>query len=54
MEKNILISLVSDQTLPNVELIKEFDSSIDEYIFIYTHEKEKQLQRIIDATNIKE
>ena len=53
MESKILVSLVSDQTLPNVELIKEFEL-VDEYIFIHTDKTIKQLSWIIAATKIVE
>jgi hypothetical protein len=52
MARKILVSLVSDQTIPNVELIKEFDD-IDKYWFISTEKMRNQLQWIIDSTNIK-
>jgi len=53
MERKFLVSLVSDQTIPNVELIKEFDD-ISKYLFIYTPQKTRQLKWIIEATNLSE
>src|SRR5690554_7453771 len=40
--KTLLISLVSDQTLPNVQLIKEMKSEVTEYLFISTEKMEKK------------
>jgi len=48
----ILVSLVSDQTIPNMELIKEFYNEIDEYIFISTKQMKSQLQWIVKASNL--
>jgi hypothetical protein len=53
MKKNILISLVSDQTIPNVELIKEFKSQMDGYIFVHSKQTVKQLEWILKATDVK-
>jgi len=52
--KTLLISLVSDQTLPNVQLIKEFQKEVDNYLFITTDKMEKKGCRrwIEKATNI--
>lgn len=50
----ILVSLVSDQTLPNVELIKEFQESIYGYVFIITKKMHRQYEWIINTTQIKE
>lgn len=47
-----LVSLVSEQTIPNIELIKEFKDEILSYIFISTSKMKKQLQWIINTTNI--
>lgn len=49
----ILVSLVSDQTIPNLQLIKEF-SFIDKYLFISSPEMERlgKRQWIIDAAGI--
>lgn len=38
----ILVSLVSDQVIPNIRLIKELKSEIDNYIFISTTDMEKK------------
>jgi len=50
----ILISLISDQTIPNVQLIKEFDF-IDNYLFISTNGMEKKGSRqwIIKSANLQ-
>ena len=44
MAKKTLVSLVSDQTIPNVEFIKEFGSEIDSYVFITTEYMESAKQ----------
>ncbi len=54
MRKNILISLVSDQTLPNLELIKEFSGFINEYLFVHSEQTRQQLQWLTKAANITE
>lgn len=53
--KTLLISLVSDQTLPNVQLIKELKKDVDDYLFITTEGMEKKGCRlwIERATEIK-
>ncbi len=53
--KTLLISLVSDQTIPNVQLIKELKSEVDDYIFISTIAMERKGCRkwIENATEIK-
>jgi hypothetical protein len=43
--KTVLVSLVSDQTLPNVQLIKEFREQITDYFFISTVVMEKSGRR---------
>lgn len=43
--RTILVSLVSDQTLPNVQLIKEFKDQVDEYFFISTKSMEAKGNR---------
>ncbi len=48
----ILVSLVSDQTLPNVELIKEFQEHIDKFVFITTDKMRKQYDWILKTTKI--
>jgi len=50
--KKILISLVSKQTIPNVELIKEFKSEIDEYIFACSKQTDSSISWIIKASDI--
>ena len=54
MGKNVLISLVSDQTIPNVELIKELNGEIDKYIFVHSTQTKPQLEWIIKATKIEQ
>ena len=51
--KTVLVSLLSDQTIPNVQFIKE--KLVDEYLFISTEEMEKKgiLNWISKATNIE-
>lgn len=53
MTKNILISLVSEQTIPNIELIKEFHDFIDEYLFVHSKQTIEQLAWIVDAAKIE-
>lgn len=40
--KTLLISLVSDQTLPNVQLVKELKKEVTDYLFISTEKMEKK------------
>lgn len=40
--KTLLISLVSDQTLPNVQLVKEMKKEVTDYLFISTEKMEKK------------
>ncbi|MCC5943481.1 MAG: DUF1887 family protein [Bernardetiaceae bacterium] len=56
MARKVLVSLVSAQTIPNVQLIKEFDKSVDAFLFISTSGMEKSGNRqwIIDATGMPE
>ncbi len=42
MNKTILVSLISDQTIPNIQLIKEFKTDVDTYLFITTVDMEKK------------
>lgn len=42
MSKTLLVSLVSDQTIPNVQLIKEFNENVTNYLFITTIGMEKK------------
>lgn len=39
--KTLLISLVSDQTLPNVQLIKELKKEVTDYLFVSTEKMER-------------
>ena len=52
--KRILVSLVSDQTIPNIEFIKEMWAETDAYLFISTKAMEAQGRRdwIIQTTGI--
>lgn len=56
MEKQLLISLVSDQTIPNVQIIKEFGNSETDYKFLLTKGMQRKgiVQWIVDATQIKD
>lgn len=40
--KTLLVSLVSDQTLPSVQLIKEYKDVVDDYLFVSTEQMEKK------------
>lgn len=53
--KTLLISLVSDQTFPNLQLIKEFRNQVNDYLFISTQKMEKNGVRhwIENAAGIK-
>lgn len=42
MGKILLVSLVSDQTLPNVQLIKEYNSEKPDYLFVSTQGMERK------------
>lgn len=55
MEKTILVSLVSDQTMPNVQFIKQLKNEVSDYLFITTKGMEtKGTRRWIEtACNIK-
>lgn len=52
--KTLLVSLVSDQTLPNVQFIKELIDQVDVYLFLTTAGMESSGKRkwIINATKI--
>jgi len=54
--KSILVSLVSDQTIPNVQLIKEFRANTQGYLFISTPAMEKKGTReaLIKACNLSQ
>lgn len=47
-----LVSLISDQTIPNLELIKEFRNQIDHYVFICTKQKKSQLKWLTGAADL--
>jgi hypothetical protein len=51
-----LISLISDQTIPNVLFIKEYEDKVNEYIFITTERMQQQgkLDWVLEATGIQE
>lgn len=53
--KTLLVSLVSDQTIPNVQLIKEFNEDVTDYFFITTEGMEKKGTRqwIENACDVK-
>lgn len=55
MNKTLLVSLVSDQTIPNVQLIKEFKEISTDYLFVTTAGMEKKGTRkwIENACNIQ-
>ena len=40
--KKILVNLISDQTIPNVEFIKDFGSKVDAYLFITSQSMENR------------
>ena len=43
MKKNVLVSIVSDQTLPNILIIKELEQiNFELFIFISTEEMERR------------
>ena len=52
----VLVSLVSDQTIQNIRLIKEFKKDVDRYIFISTKgmEKKRKVEAHLSALNITE
>lgn len=54
-QKTLLVSLVSDQTIPNVQLIKEFKKISTDYLFVTTAGMEKKGARcwVENACNIK-
>lgn len=54
--KSILVSLVSDQTIPNVQLIKEFRAYTHGYLFISTSamEKKKTREALIKACKLSQ
>ena len=54
MSRKVLVSLVSDQTLPNVELIKEFQSEINHHLLIHSKEKIDQVNWILQACQLND
>ena len=42
MKKQLIISLISDQTIPNVQIIKEFGTTDTDYLFILTEGMKKK------------
>jgi len=55
MKKTLLVSLVSDQTIPNVQLINELKETVDNYLFISTKGMEQKGVRnwIIEACDLQ-
>lgn len=53
MKRKILVSLVSEQTIPNIELIREFSEDIDALLFITTNSMETRGNRdwILNVVN---
>lgn len=47
-----LVSIVGGQTLPNILPIKEFETSIDKFIFIYTNDVINELEWIKNVCNL--
>ena len=56
MDEVLLVSLLSDQTIPNVQLINQFISQVDKYLFISTSlmEKKKVGTWIVKACGLSE
>jgi len=54
MKNKTLVSIVSEQTIPNIELIQEFKDEINDYLFIITDKttKEGQLDWILKSAMI--
>lgn len=52
MEGTLIVCLVSEQTLPNVQLIKEYRTQATSYFFISTAKMEKQVQWICNTCNV--
>ncbi|MEA3505331.1 MAG: DUF1887 family CARF protein [Bacteroidota bacterium] len=46
--KRILISLISEQTIPNLKLINEFKTNVDSFIFVTTKAMEEKLKNRSD------
>ncbi len=55
MKRVLLVSLLSDQTLPNVQIIKEYKSIVTDYLFVSTKSMEAKgvCQWIKDAADIR-
>ena len=51
--RKFLLALLVTQTIPNILFIKENDSLVDTYLFIYTERVKKELERIISIVNIE-
>jgi hypothetical protein len=49
-----LVSLVSDQTIPNLELIKEFKAEVDKYLFFHSERTSRQADWLIEAASLDE
>ena len=54
MDRTLLISLVSEQTLPNVQLIKEFKKEATDFLFISTNAMEQKRTWIEQAVGISD
>lgn len=52
MSKKVLVSLVSKQTIPNVELIKEYREQEVRFLFISTEKMKDRMSWILDACKI--
>lgn len=52
----ILVSLISDQTIPNVEFIREMKDAVDSYLFVSTNGMERNGNRqwILNTVNLHE
>ncbi len=50
---SILVTLVSEQTIPNVMLIKQLKAKLQNYLFIYTERTRLHLQWILQATGLQ-
>jgi len=50
---SVLVTLVSEQTIPNVMLIKELKAKVQNYLFIHTDRTQQHLQWILQATGLQ-
>ncbi|WP_038028886.1 Card1-like endonuclease domain-containing protein [Thermonema rossianum] len=50
---SVLVTLVSEQTIPNVMLIKQLKAKLQNYLFIYTERTRLHLQWILQATGLQ-